>query len=249
MYFYVLETPTSTRLRKLDEQLLTLLRGYGVAGEVALSNPARPATELARAGLAKGYETIVAIGGDRVINGVAQVVQSTRAVMGIVPIDAHPRIQQLIGAVTPEAACELLRHRRIMRTDITFIDPGRYFLTEARIAIAGELPVRIHVDDVVLETAITRLSLFGDGTLELVNDRLGRSTLQTLVDRLLGRPKPPANRSRIAGSYLTVAANRTIPVRIANETVGHTPFVAAVKPAALKLIVHRGTIAAPESSD
>lgn len=241
MYFYVLETPTTSASRKLDEQLLTLLRGSGVAGEVALANPARPAAELAKVGLTKGYETIVAIGGDRIINGVAQVLQSTRAVMGIVPINAHPRIRQLLGVTTPEAACELLRHRRVQRTDISFIDPGRYFLTEARIAVHGELPVRVHVDDVVIETEITRLSLFGDGSIELVNERLGRSILRTIIDQILGRPKLPANVTQMKGSYLKIEANRAIPVRVGNETIGHTPFVAAVKPVALNLIVARPT--------
>lgn len=248
MYFYVLESPATARIRRIDEQILTALRGFGIAGEVVAANPARPADELARVGLAKGYRTIVAIGGDRVINRVAAVVQSTRAAMGIIPIDAHPRIGELIGTLDPGEACEYLRHRTLAAVDVTFIDPGKYFLTEARLDVNGELPIRAHVDDVVVETRVTRLTLTGNGHLELVNDRRGASALVRTVAWLLGRTGQPPNVSRFHGSYIKIETSYELPVRIGGEALARTPFVAAVKPAALKLIVRRDMVSLPISS-
>lgn len=226
---------------------MTTLRGYGISGEVVIANPARPAMELARAGIAKGYDTIVAIGGDQIINAVASTVQSTHVTMGIVPIEAHPRIANLIGNIDPIVACEALRHRRIDQVGVTFIDPGRYFITEARIEGLGEIPVRVHVDDVVMETTITRLSLFGDGTIEMVNDRHGQSVLRRTVDGFLGRPKPAPNVTHLTGQYLKVETKRALPVRVGKDTIARTPFVAAVKPRALKLITARAIVAATNS--
>lgn len=248
MYFYVMESPATTRVRRIEEQILTTLRGYGVSGEVVLANPARPAQELARLGLSKGYATIVAIGGERVITGVLNAVQGTSAAMGVVPIDAHPRIAELTGIDSPESGCEALRHRKLSTVDITFIDPGKHFLTEARIEVPGELPVRVHVDDVVLETQVTRLSIFGNGEIELVNDRLGRSPLREAFDWLTSKPKPPANITRMRGNYLKVETNRSLPVRVGPDIIARTPFVAAVKPRALKLIVKRGILRGDESA-
>jgi diacylglycerol kinase family enzyme len=248
VYFYILESPQTARIRRIEEQILTVLRGFGIAGEVVAANPARPADELARAGLAKGYKTIVAIGGDRVINRVAAVVQGTRAAMGIIPIDAHPRIGALIGTLNPNEACEYLRHRTLAAVDVAFIDPGTYFLTEARLDVNGELPIRAHIDDVIVETRVTRLTLTGDGQLELVNDRRGASAFIRIVNRLLGRAGQPPNVSHFHGSYVKIETGYQLPVRIGGEPLARTPFVAAVKPAALKLIVRRGMVSLPISS-
>ena len=237
-----MESPSSQRLRKIEEQILTTLRGYGIAGEVALANPARPAHEIARIGIAKGYNTIVAIGGDRTINGVAAVVQSTRAAMGIIPLDASKRATDLIGTDAPLEACEILRYRAILPADITLIDPGKYVLTEARVESATELSVRVHIDDVVMETMVTRLSLYGDGGVELVNTLHGRSPIRQTFDRFVGRKIEPANVTFMKGKYIKVETNRSLPVRSGTDAIARTPFVAAVKPDALKLIVKRATV-------
>jgi len=249
VYFYVMESPTSPRIRRLEEQILTTIRGYGISGEVVLANPARPARELARAGLSKGYATIVAIGGDRVINDVAAAVQGTRASMGIIPIDAHPRIPQLIGSLDPLIACEALRRQEVVYTDIAFIDPGYYFLTDIQVEQANEFPIRAHIDDVIVETTITRLTLNGDGHLELLNDRQGRSLISQFATRFTGKPAPAPNISSFQGQYIKIETSRAFSVTSGGRTVAKTPFVAAVKPNALKLIVKRGTVRSTNSPD
>ena len=240
-----MESPSSQRLRKIEEQILTTLRGYGIAGEVALANPARPASELAKVGIAKGYTTIVAIGGDRTINGVATAIQnSNRAAMGIIPLDACVRASEIIGvgADSPLDACEILRMRTIVSTDILLIDPAKYVLTEAHVESVTELPVRVHIDDVVMETMITRLSICGDGSVELINTLQGRSPIRQTFDRFMGHKLEPANVTHMKGKYIKVETNRALPIKSGSDTIAKTPFVAAVKPDALKLIVKRDKV-------
>lgn len=242
MYCYVFESPNSPRLRRLDDEIITKLRGYGISGEVVFANPARPAREITKVALKKGYSTIIAVGSDRVINGVVEAVQSTKAAMGIIPINAHPRVKELIGTIDPFEACEILRHRQLINTDVTFIDPGQHFLTEAKVEITGEQPVRVHVDDAIIETRVTDLILLGNGTIELIDSRLGRSILTRSVDWLLGKDNPPANISRLKGKYIKVETLKPLPIKIGTDIIGKTPFIAAVKPKCLKLITKRGIL-------
>ena len=76
MYYYILNpTSGSGSINNLQDKLRSTLNAYGIGGEFAKTTGPGDATKLAKSALEKGYNTIIAVGGDdtvnEVINGLA----------------------------------------------------------------------------------------------------------------------------------------------------------------------------------
>jgi diacylglycerol kinase family enzyme len=94
MYYYIFESAKNTSQKNLHEKIKDYLGFLGIAGETMTVSPARSVEELTQMGIEKKYSTIVAVGGDVLINKIASLIQGTEIVLGIIPIEASEQINK-----------------------------------------------------------------------------------------------------------------------------------------------------------
>jgi YegS/Rv2252/BmrU family lipid kinase len=110
--------------RRVADGLRSLAAEYSNADWSETSGPTH-ATELARQAAGEGYEMVVAVGGDgtvhEVINGLMQVPEKQRPILGVVPIGSGNDFAHVTGIPLEPAAA--LAHA--LKGEPSFIDVGR----------------------------------------------------------------------------------------------------------------------------
>ena len=129
MYYYILEQPQSKNLESLQNKIITQIEDKQIMGEAVKSNPVQKPEELAEIGLSKGYNTIVGIGTDSLINKIAPLVSKKGAVLGIVPTEENSSFFELIGCRNWQEACDILPKRKTSCIDLGVLGKSNIFLT------------------------------------------------------------------------------------------------------------------------
>jgi diacylglycerol kinase (ATP) len=126
MYYYIVN-PTAGHgsIKNLQEKLRARLDGLGIRGEWVKTTGPGDATRLAKAAVAAGHTTIVAIGGDDTVNEVINGVEQDNVAVGIIPIGTANRVAGQLGLITWQQACEALAARRL--TPYSLIAAGQNF--------------------------------------------------------------------------------------------------------------------------
>lgn len=112
--------------------------------EIALTQRARHASELARAALDAGCELIVAVGGDGTMNEIASVLVGSTATLGLVPCgsgDGLGRHLRIHGSI--RRALDILHHGQARAIDTGYAD-GHAFFTAAGIGFEAEIAERFN---------------------------------------------------------------------------------------------------------
>lgn len=138
MYYYVFEQPENKKIEKLQEKIRINLEELRIIGEVTKANPVQKPEELVASGITKGYNTIVIVGSDALINRMATHVAQREVTLGMVPTDSPSLLARLIGAKNPNHACEILPFRRIIEIDIGQVEDDKYFLSKIDLVPAIE---------------------------------------------------------------------------------------------------------------
>ena len=95
-----------------------ILVRHGIDAEVFCTERAAHATELARDAVAKGYDRILAAGGDGTVAEVAESLINTPAVLGILPLGSVMNVARMLGLPRElEAAAEVIKAGRVARID------------------------------------------------------------------------------------------------------------------------------------
>lgn len=102
---------------------LELITGYlkknGLKADVALANPARKATPIARRAIKDGYEVLIAMGGDGTIEAVMRGMMGSKAHLGIVPTGTENNIAQSLHIPKNlEKACALIASDNVLKLDM-----------------------------------------------------------------------------------------------------------------------------------
>ncbi len=242
MYYYIFESAKNSSQKGLQEKIKDYLGFLGIAGETVTVSPARSVEELTQMGLDKKYSTIVAVGGDVLINKVASLIQGTETVLGIIPIDASELISKKIGAYEYKSACENLRYRRTKLLDLAFIEPNKYFLTSANIVTNKATPCTIEIDDCRISTNFTQIAISSNLTLMIMDETQDDSLFTKTLNWLAGRETPQSNISILKGKKIKIHTTESLPVLINDEVVAKTPISVRTKFRALKIIVERDKI-------
>lgn len=246
MYYYIFEGPRSTKMRNRYEKIRNYIIEYGIGGEIAVASPARSAEELTQMGLERGYTTFVAVGSDSEINKVLTVIQNSEhfrdIAFGAIPINPNSILFTLIKCADVREACEALKHRRIVTTDLAFIEPNRYFLSPARLDIGGPTKVELVSDLWQIDSYIEELVVHPDMTIEFVTSGK-RSCLQKLTNWLLGKKPANISRSIFRPRTILITAPQTLSLSIGSNMIAKTPLTIYRKPKVLRLIVKRDKIA------
>lgn len=138
MYYYILNpTAGGGSLRGLQEKLRDASRRFGIEGEFAKTTNPGDATRLARYAIEKGYNTIVAVGGDGTVN---EVINGTndRVAVGIIPIGHTNAVAAQLGVTSWEQALPVLAMRRV--SEYNLIAAGQqYFVSTLTLGFETEL--------------------------------------------------------------------------------------------------------------
>lgn len=130
MYYYILNPSAGRgRVNSIQDKLRDRLDALGIGGEFAKTTGPGDATKMAESAIAKGFNTIVAVGGDGTLNEVINGVTRDKVAVGVIPIGQTNRLAYHLGIGDWQQACEVLAARRLVGYNL--IAAGQnYFLSE-----------------------------------------------------------------------------------------------------------------------
>lgn len=133
MYYYIINPVAGEgRINKIQEPLSAYLKELGIAGEFIKTTGPGEAAKLTQIAISKGYNTIVAVGGDETINEIINALGDTRAALGVIPIGKKNELAKILGIVEWREACRALAARRLETVDLAKIK-NRLFVLSANI--------------------------------------------------------------------------------------------------------------------
>ena len=140
MYYYIINPAAGHgAAHNLQDKLRTELKGLGIGGEFVTTTGKGDATRLASQAIAKGYTTIVAVGGDETVNEIINGVTSDTAAIGVIPIGSTNQIAAQLGIMNWQQGCTVLAARRI--TEYALIAAGDdFFVSSLTLGFETELP-------------------------------------------------------------------------------------------------------------
>lgn len=107
--------------------ITTALLHGGITAEVIQSNSSNDATEIARNCADKGYDLVIAAGGDGTINSVVNGLAGTKTALGVIPLGTINLLAMELGIPSDvESACQIIAHARIKTMDLGKVN-DRYF--------------------------------------------------------------------------------------------------------------------------
>ena len=144
MYYYIVN-PTSGNgaIRGIQDKLRSRLGELGISGDWTKTTAPGEAAQIAKAAVAKGFTTIVAVGGDDTVNEVINGVSKDKVALGIIPIGSDNRIASSLGVHSWQQACEVLAARRL--TSYNLIAAGQKFFL-SKLTLGFETDVDKHLD-------------------------------------------------------------------------------------------------------
>jgi diacylglycerol kinase (ATP) len=116
------------KYRKSYRAVAHRLREAGVVCDVTVSRYAGEITEIASEVAARGYETVVACGGDGTVNEVINGIAGTRTALGLVPMGTANDFAVNMGISKDiDIACTIIKERRIKKIDLVKVNDDRFF--------------------------------------------------------------------------------------------------------------------------
>jgi len=139
MYYYIINPASGFgKINKIQDQLKEILTNLGIAGEFAKTTGPKDATKLAKLAISKGYNTIIAVGGDNTVNEVVNGIVDKKVALGIIPTGATNSVAKTLGIFDWQEACSILAARRIETIDLGKAN-GHYFIANASIGFEAEI--------------------------------------------------------------------------------------------------------------
>ena len=139
MYYYIIN-PTAGRgaINSIQDKLRDQLTQLGISGEFVKTTGAGDATKLARDAAAKGYTTIVAVGGDETVSEVMNGIDTEKIAIGIIPIGNSNKLANHLGLMSWQQALPILAGRRL--ASYRLIAAGqKYFLSNLTIGFETDM--------------------------------------------------------------------------------------------------------------
>ncbi len=140
MYYYIINPAAGTaKINKIQDKLKSRLSELGIIGEFVKTTGKGDATKLTRLAISKGYNTIVAVGGDNTVNEVANgILNESRAVLGVIPTGSTNSLAKTLGIFDWEEACSILAARKLEIIDLGEVN-GHHFITTAALGFEANI--------------------------------------------------------------------------------------------------------------
>jgi diacylglycerol kinase (ATP) len=160
MYYYIIN-PSAGRgaINQIQDRLRARLDQLGINGEFSKTTGTGDAAKIAARAVAKGCNTIVAVGGDDTVNEVINGVTKENVAVGIIPIGSSNVLANRLGIHTWQQAVEVLAARRI--TAYSLIAAGqKFFLSTLTLGFETDLTKQVDTSAKGWEGYVKR---FGQG--------------------------------------------------------------------------------------
>ena len=143
MYYYIVNPAAGNgSVNQSQDKLRQMLDELGIRGEWAKTTGPGEATKMAKAAVAKGHTTIVAVGGDDTVNEVMNGITTDTVAIGIIPMGSTNSLANQLGIVSWQQACVVLAARRL--TSFSLIAAGqKFFLSTLTMGFETELDKQI----------------------------------------------------------------------------------------------------------
>lgn len=249
MYYYIME-PAGKKGVVWQEKVKNILGNIGIAGETVTPSPARTVEELASLGIVKGYSTIVAVGSEKIVNTIVNTIISQNdnkeVVLGIIPEDYNSVLAKKIRVTNVDDACNALKSRKLETADACFIEPNKYFLTEA--VIESQKPLDAYLITPQIKAGVVLNKLYIRPGLEIeILDHSAVEEKPGFLSRFFGKKASSSGRSYFRSKTIKIdAPDGGVPVKVENEVIAKTPIICHNRPKALKIIVARDNIVVKE---
>lgn len=133
MYYYIINPASGGgKINKVQEKLRARLKELGIAGEFVKSTGPGDIPKLTRMAVEKGFNTIVAVGGDGTIHEVINSIPNESIALGIIPMGSTNELAKLLGINDWGEACTILAARKVEIVDLGIIG-DKLFVTSASI--------------------------------------------------------------------------------------------------------------------
>ena len=142
MYYYIVNPAAGGgRVSRIQDEIRSALREYGIAGEWLKTLGPGDVSRLARQGLESGATTIVAVGGDGTLGEIIRSLYGESGVaIGVIPTGERNSLATLLGVRALREAVPILAARKLEQIDLGEIG-GRYFVGSVGIGFEAAHPV------------------------------------------------------------------------------------------------------------
>lgn len=253
MYYYIMEPATGKS--SWQEKVKDMLGDLGIAGETVTPSAARTIEELASLGVIKGYSTIVAVGSEKIANKVASALINQKSnkdtVLGIIPDDYTSRLAKRIGVTDFKDACQALKFRKLETVDACFVEPNKYFMTEATIENSHNSEAYLVMDMIQAGMPFDRIIIKPGLEITVEDSRYANiKSFANFFSRLFGKYEEVED--IFTSFFHTQEIKIDVPgnplgLKVDGEIIAKTPIYCTQVPQALKIIVKRDTIEPKES--
>lgn len=138
---HLIVNPVSGRGRgaRVAEQVSRILRDRGLQHELCLSRSPADPTELAREAVRNRADLVIGIGGDGLINQIANELVGSETALGIIPVGVGNDFARGLGIpLGVEEACAVVIQGHQRRVDVGQVN-GRYFFSVAVMGLAAQV--------------------------------------------------------------------------------------------------------------
>jgi len=236
--------PPKGKLVYRQEKIKDILGDIGIAGETVTPSAARTIEELTQLGVMKGYSTIVAVGGESLINKIINILATQKiskdVVLGIIPNDFESLISKKINVGDLRSACNALKFRRLETIDICQIEPNKFFITEALIENPKNRQVYFSLDQVAGSAQANQIIIKPGLNIYMHDKALEGNAFSRFLNWLFSRKEKDVFSSFFQTKKVRFESeNANLPIKVSGETIAKTPATLNNRPRILKIIVAR----------
>ena len=129
------------------DEVRRVLEANGIEADIAETEYANHATELAKGAIKERYKIVIACGGDGTVGEVAEALIGSKVTLGILPLGSANNVARMMHVPFDlEEAAKLLRLGEIRKVDVGLCN-GKYFLETAGVGLdAAIFPILNKVD-------------------------------------------------------------------------------------------------------
>ncbi len=261
-YYYIYDSfLNNKKYQTVLAKIETRLADLGINGHIGRLSLLKNIEELIEDELKRGVTTVVAVGNDKTVNQVVNVIAPKAGItLGIIPIGERNKIAELLGIPPGELACDVISARKTEKLDVGKIHPVRngisnrvdkqfYFLSGAVIPSKGVklkfdegfaiVPVDqegyISIYNFYCPMSGKRKSFCNNPQNELLEISVENQPDDGFFKKL--KNKKEEMPSIFPAKKVTVIGKKTAPIIVDCEIVAKTPAVFRIAPQKLKVIV------------
>jgi hypothetical protein len=248
MYYYLFE-PAVAASEVKKRRIASLIHLHGITGEMASPSATASLEDLVTRAADKGFNTIVAVGGDVFITDAAKLLARSDIAFGAIPVDASAAMHDVFGVTTTDQAIISLKQRKVTEASIGIISPGKVFLTGATITSRSPIPITVESKTFRADGTFTELIIEREDRVAVrFHDRsMSTPPVKRLLFWLVGRQLPETAETVLRAPMLTLTTPEALPVLSLGQELAKTPCKVRVVPGALKLIQARATLSSDQT--